>query len=82
MNPRCLAVTALLISAPASHADEARTLDEVTACVERSIPRPDGIRAVRNQALHIVEEGEYGRPSPRVLHGIRQMARWISQIPA
>ena len=47
MNSRCLAVTALLISAPASHADEARTLDEVTACVERSIPRPDGIRAVR-----------------------------------
>lgn len=42
----------------------------------------DRIRAVRSQALHIVEEGEYGRPSPRVIHGIRQMARWISQIPA
>jgi iron complex transport system substrate-binding protein len=42
----------------------------------------DRIRAVRNKAIHIVEEGEYGRPSPRVIHGIREMAHWISEIPA
>jgi hypothetical protein len=41
------AVAALLISVPASHADEAKTLEDVTACVERSLPTPDGIRAVR-----------------------------------
>jgi hypothetical protein len=42
-----LALSALLISTPVSLADEPQTLDDVTSCVERSIPSPDGIRAVR-----------------------------------
>ena len=36
------------------------------------------INAVGRKAIHIVDEGWYGRPGPRIVEGIRQMADFVA----
>jgi iron complex transport system substrate-binding protein len=36
------------------------------------------IKAVKKGMVHAVEEGWYGRPGPRIVMGIRQMAEWMA----
>ena len=38
------------------------------------------IPAVDNKRIHPVEEGWYGRPGPRVVLGVKQLAEWIAAI--
>jgi len=38
------------------------------------------INAVDNRRIHVVEEGWYGRPGPRIVDGIRQMAGLIKEL--
>ncbi len=40
----------------------------------------DGITAVKRSQVYVVEEGWYGRPGPRVMQGIRQLAEWIAAL--
>lgn len=39
-----------------------------------------GINAVRGKRIHVVDEGWYGRPGPRIVLGIRQMAALIAAL--
>ncbi len=39
-----------------------------------------GINAVRSKRIHVVDEGWYGRPGPRIVLGIRQMAELIAAL--
>jgi len=39
-----------------------------------------GINAVRSKRIQVVDEGWYGRPGPRIVLGIRQMAEFIAAL--
>ncbi len=39
-----------------------------------------GINAVRSKRIHVVDEGWYGRPGPRIVLGVRQMAELIAAL--
>ena len=54
--------------------------DEIDPAKARDRAGWDRITAVQTGRLHPVEEGWYGRPGPRVVLGIRQMAEWITAL--
>ena len=55
-------------------------LNEIDPVKARAREGWDQIKAVQTHAIHPVEEGWYGRPGPRVVLGIRQMAEWIAAL--
>jgi iron complex transport system substrate-binding protein len=54
--------------------------DEIDPAKARARKEWNRITAVQTGSLHPVEEGWYGRPGPRVVLGIRQMAEWIAAL--
>ncbi len=54
--------------------------DEIDPAKARARKEWNRITAVQTNSLHPVEEGWYGRPGPRVVLGIRQMAEWIATL--